>query len=112
MQDADRIPIDLGYEVAAEADMPPDQRTTVREDGTLVIDILAPQPCAPDPSTGDEIVVCAPAQEGTPPVEAPPPDPSITEKVGEALHVRIGPFELGSIGKRDGTRFFGARLRF
>ena len=46
--DAERIPIDIGHDVAAPADaaQPRDLRTSVKEDGTLVIDILAPQPCA------------------------------------------------------------------
>lgn len=63
MDDAERIPIDLGYEVASTA-RAADPRTTVREDGTIVIDILAPQPCAPEPTTEPEIVVCAPAPDG------------------------------------------------
>ena len=63
MDDVERIPIDFGYEVAAPADPASDPRMTVREDGTVVIDILAAQPCAPDPATEDEIVVCAAASE-------------------------------------------------
>lgn len=110
--DAERIPIDLGYEVAAPAGQAADPRMTVREDGTLVIDILAAQPCAPDPATGEEIVVCAaPAGERQAPIP-PPADPSPMDVLGEALHARIGPLELGSIPQRDGTRAFGARVRF
>src|SRR5690606_37868565 len=48
MDDANRVPIDIGYEVAAAAEM--DQRTVVKKDGTVVIDILAPQPCAVRPT--------------------------------------------------------------
>jgi hypothetical protein len=32
---------------------------TVRDDGTVVMDLLVPQPCATEPAAGDEIVVCA-----------------------------------------------------
>ena len=61
MDDADRIPIDVGYDVATSADAS-DARTTVRDDGTIVIDILVQPPCdqAVEP---DEIVVCAPDAE-------------------------------------------------
>lgn len=58
MDHADRIPIDVGYEVAAPAGASQAQ-TTVREDGTVVIDILVKPPCDPAANT-DEIVVCAP----------------------------------------------------
>ncbi len=112
MDDAERIPIDIGYDVAAPAEQAADPRMTVREDGTVVIDILAAQPCAPDPSTDETIVVCAAASgEGAAPIP-PPADPSPTEVIGEALHAKIGPLELGSIPKADGTRAFGARIRF
>ena len=58
MDDAERIPIDLGYEVTAVSLAQTDPRTTVRDDGTMVVDVLTPQPCpAPDPSTDQEIVV-------------------------------------------------------
>jgi len=108
MDDAERIPIDIGYDVAAPADaaQPPDPRTSVKEDGTLVIDILVPQPCGPEPSAGEEIVVCAEA-----PVAPPAPDNPM-QTIGEALHARIGPLELGSIDRGDGTRYFGLLLRF
>jgi len=58
MDDADRIPIDVGYDVATSADAS-NARTTVAEDGTVAINILVQAPCdrAVDP---DEIVVCAP----------------------------------------------------
>ena len=62
MEDAVRIPIDVGFEATpSEAGSTEQvvQPTTVQEDGTLVIDILAPQPCAVEPNTGGEIVVCA-----------------------------------------------------
>jgi hypothetical protein len=116
MEDAERIPIDIGYDVAAPADataQPLDPRTSVKEDGTLVIDILEPQPCAPDPSTGDDIVVCAQAPgDGQPQAKAPPPSPSLNQKIGEALNVKLGPLELGSIDRGDGTYAFGLRMRF
>ncbi len=111
MDDANRVPIDIGYDVAAAAAT--DQRTVVKEDGTVVIDILAPQPCAAQPTTEPEIVVCAVAPDNqASEAKAPPPPKSAIEKLGEALHVRIGPVELGSIPKGDGTRAFGARVRF
>ena len=58
MDHADRIPIDVGYDVAAPADASRAQ-TTVREDGTVVIDILVQPSCDPAVDS-DEIVVCAP----------------------------------------------------
>lgn len=116
MDDAERIPIDIGYGAASPAEaavQPLDRRTTVREDGTLVIDILASQPCEPQPSTGGEIVVCAqtPA-EGEARAGTPPPSASATEKIGEALKIKVGPIELGSIEQGAGTRAFGAWVRF
>ena len=110
MDDAERIPIDLGYEVAAAG--PEGTRpTTVREDGTIVIHILASQPCAPTPSTGSEIVVCAQSPgEGEPPIPAPPPAPTVAEKIRKALTTRIGPVEIGP-GGVDGVGFT-ARIRF
>lgn len=83
----------------------------MRDDGTIVVDILAPQPCAPEPSTEPEIVVCAAAPDSQQQA-APPPAPSLTQTIGEALHLRVGPLELGSIDRGDGTRAFGARVRF
>jgi hypothetical protein len=88
-----------------------DQRTTVREDGTLVIDILTPQPCPSAPSTDEEIVVCAEAPADGQPL-APSPARSPMEQLGEALDAKIGPVELGSIDRGDGTRAFGLRIRF
>ena len=58
MDDADRIPIDVGYDVAAPADAS-DSRTTVRDDGTMAINILVQPACDPA-GEADEIVVCAP----------------------------------------------------
>lgn len=57
MDDADRIPIDVGYEVGSAAD-PSGARTTENEDGTLFINILVQAPCDPAVNA-DEIVVCA-----------------------------------------------------
>ncbi len=115
MDDAERIPINIGYEVASPADataQPRDPRTSVKEDGTLVIDILAPQPCAPEPSTGGDIVVCAEVPKGQSQPLPPPPSASLNEKTGRALHAQIGPLELGSIDRGDSTRAFGLRVRF
>ena len=58
MDDADRIPIDVGYAVATSADTS-DAQQMVREDGTVVINILVQPPCDPAVEP-DEIVVCAP----------------------------------------------------
>ena len=108
MDHAERIPIDLGHEVAA-ASAASDPRTTVREDGTLVIDILAPQPCAPDPAAAEEIVVCAPVAEGGQPAEAASDS---HERHSDGLSFRLGPVELGSISRGDGTMAFGMRMKF
>jgi hypothetical protein len=113
MDDVERIPIDLGHEVAAEAGVAQSaHRTTVKEDGTMVIDILVEQPCTP--SSEGEIVVCAAAEDGARfrPPPPPPVEPTLAEKIGEALSAEIGPVEVGSIAKSDGTRVFGARVRF
>lgn len=64
MDDAERIPIDIGYEVAVEAAQSSDPRVSVREDGTVVMNLMVPQPCETQPPTGDEIVVCAEAPGG------------------------------------------------
>lgn len=64
MDGAERIPIDIGYEVAAEAAPSSDPRVTVREDGTVVIDIAVQPQCETEPATSDEIVVCAEAPGG------------------------------------------------
>lgn len=48
-----------------------DQRGYLREDGALVIDILAAPPCGS--SSEGEIVVCAPAESGGRPAPAPEP---------------------------------------
>jgi hypothetical protein len=86
---------------------------TRKPDGTLVIDSLVPQPCAP--SADEEIVVCGPAEieEQQRLADTPaPPQKNLSDKIGEALHAKIGPLELGSIANPDGTRSFGARVRF
>jgi hypothetical protein len=105
MDDAERIPIDIGYEVPAVGLEQTDQLTAVREDGTLVIDILAPEPCESEPSTDDEIVVCANGEGGSPrlPTAPPPSSPGPLEKLEEALTAKIGPLEITP---------FGVRLRF
>ena len=94
MDDAVRIPIDVGYEAASSAAVSTEQvlqRTTVREDGAVVIDILAPQPCAPEPSTGDEIVVCAQV-DGDPQSMADAPAPISAEPEGlPKAELSLGP---------------------
>ena len=112
MDDAERIPIDIGYDVSALAEQASDPRTTVREDGTLVIDILAAQPCAPDPATDEEIVVCAAAPERGAEVAPPPPAQSPVDRFSDALTFHVGPFELGLIRKPNGSRALGVRTEF
>ncbi len=108
MDEADRIPIDIGYDLVQPSlgDVMITKSTT-RDDGTTVIDILSRPEC----STTDEadIVVCA-APESE--ISEPPPPESLTDRVGNALHTQVGPLELGSISQADGTRRFGARIRF
>ena len=112
MDAADRIPIDIGYDTSAPA-LLAEPRTTLREDGTIVIDTTPPQPCATEPSTEEEIVVCAALEE---PVlghaAPPPPQPTLMDKLSAALRTRIGPVELGSIPQGDGTYALGLRIRF
>jgi|GEM_PF-7116438 len=110
MDEADRIPIDLDYELAAPA-YEADSRMTLKEDGTVLIKILNTEPCEPAPSTGSEIIVCAraPNQESS---EIPLPNVTPLETLGEALGTKLGPLELGSYERGDGTRAFGARIRF
>jgi len=110
MDEADRVPIDVDYEMATPADES-DSRMTLREDGTILINILSTEPCEPAPSTGSEIIVCArsPNQESS---EISLPNVTPLETLGEALGTKIGPLELGSYERGDGTRSFGARIRF
>jgi len=115
MDDAERIPIDIGYEVSAEAvaaDQAPRLREAVRDDGTLVVDILV-RSCEPEPSTGEEIVVCAtaPGSGQLQPLPSPA-TPNARDVLAEALSAKIGPVEIGSIDRGDGTRAIGLRVRF
>ena len=112
MDDAERIPIDIGYEVAAPAEQASDSRVTVKEDGTIVIDVLAPQPCAADPTTDEEIVVCGRAPAGGNVAAPPPPSVSPVDRFSNALSFKIGSIELGLIKKADGTRALGVRTEF
>lgn len=110
MDEAERVPIEIGHAVESEA-LAADRRTTVREDGTIVIDILAAQPCAPEPTTEHEIVVCA-QLIGDAATDPPEDAVSAQQQLGEALNAKVGPLELGSIPRGDGTRAFGLRVRF
>jgi hypothetical protein len=110
LDDPERIPIDIGYEVAAVGVAQTDPRATMREDGTLVIDLSVPQPCAPEPSTDEEIVVCAAAPSDGEPLP-PPPSPTPMEKLQEALTFKLGPVEIGPGGVQGGAGF-SARVRF
>jgi hypothetical protein len=66
------------------------------------------------PAEGDEVVVCGRRADpdryrlGTP----LPDPPEFGEQLGEKLSVKLGPIEAGSLKQRDGSRAFGARLRF
>jgi hypothetical protein len=105
MDDAVRIPIDIAYEAApAEPDDSDEvlQRTTVLEDGSIVIDMLVPQPCRPEPSTGNEIVVCAQANDdgyGTP--DGPAPTDSGQPEVPKAELVLSSNAKLVLRGETD-----------
>jgi len=114
MDDAVRIPIDLGHVNAeAEKGARSTHRVTEREDGTLIIDILVTPSC--EPATGGEIVVCA-AAEGTqryfPSSTQAPESSTAMDRIGEALRIKVGPIELGSIEQAEGVRALGARVRF
>jgi len=109
---AERIPIDIGYDVAAPAEQAADPRVTVKDDGTLVIDILAAQPCPPDPTTDDEILVCATAPEEQRELPPPPAGKSPVDRFSDALTFKIGGVEFGMIKKPDGNRALGVRAEF
>jgi len=103
LDDAERIPIDIGYEEASPA-APSDPLTTIREDGTLVIDIRERQPCVAEPTTEQEIVVCAQA-EGDQPGRLPQASlyksgPPPLEKLHEALTEQVGPLFLSPFGMK------------
>ena len=67
MDHPERIPIDIGPELVAEADA--SSRETVREDGTIVIDALSPDGCVAEAGEdSDEIVVCEERPEGDDPI--------------------------------------------
>ena len=108
MDEADRIPIDIGYDLAEPnvGDIMITKSVT-RDDGTIVVDILSPPQCTSH--EGADIVVCAAPAEGS---SEPPPVENLADRVGDALHTQVGPLELGSIRQADGTRSFGARIRF
>jgi len=111
MDHADRIPIDIGYEVAADA-AERHQRFYILADGTLSVD-PPPPVCETEPSTEPEIVVCAQTANPLPShAVPPPPSKSVTEKLSSALRAKIGPVELGSIPQGDGTYALGLRIRF
>jgi hypothetical protein len=111
MDHADRIPIDTGYEVAADAGEQP-QRFYILADGTLSVD-PPPPVCEAEPSTEPQIVVCAQTEGQLPSHRVPPPPRvSVTERISSALRTRIGPVEVGSIPQGDGTYALGLRIRF
>ena len=108
MDEAERIPIDLGYEAAAAGEGEVAiTRSTTRDDGTIVIDILSQPECSPQ-AEADLVVGDRLAEESC----EPPPPETLADQMGQALHAEVGPLEVGSIKQADGTRSFGARIRF
>ena len=103
MADGERIPIVI--EQPAE-DGP---NETVRDDGTLVIDLMADQECADASATSEDLTidVCAERQAA-----ANEEAGGAVEAMHKALNTKIGPVELGSIKNRDGTYSFGLGFLF
>jgi hypothetical protein len=93
MDEAQRVPIDLGAE-QAPAEAAGAAQLTRQADGSWVIDILAPQPCGR--SAAGEIVVCAPTVDAVryPQGLEPPPERTLSGKITEILTTRIGPVEV------------------
>jgi len=78
-------PVDAApVEVSAPAESA--DRSYVRQDGTMVINILVPQPCVPA-DDGDEIVVCAPDSAGD---RIPGADGTFTEE-GFKPEIQVAP---------------------
>lgn len=110
MDDGERVPIVIEQPAEAAAN------ETLRDDGTLVIDIKAEAPgCEQQEASSnpDEIVVCAEGSDQQYMMgEDPPPAPNPMDELSESLRFNIGPIELGSIRNADGTYGFGARMKF
>jgi hypothetical protein len=106
MDEAQRVPIDLPTELAP-SEAAGAGRLTRQPDGSWVIDIMVPQPCGV-PAAG-EILVCVPTVDSVryPTGLAPPPRPTLSDKLTEVLTTRIGPVEVGPI---DGA--MQLRVRF
>ena len=113
MDDAERIPIDLGYEVAGEAAASePGERFAILPDGTLAIGAV-PQPCEAEPTTDEQILVCAAAPQGERLGRLPRPEtPSPMEILAEAFSATIGPVEINPSVRPDKTVGIGLRIRF
>ena len=113
MDDAERIPIDLGYEVAGEAAASePGERFAILPDGTLAIGAV-PQPCAAEPTTDEQILVCAAAPQGERLGRLPRPETqSPMEILAEAFSAAIGPVEINPSVRPDNTVGIGLRIRF
>ncbi|HWK42176.1 MAG TPA: hypothetical protein VNR60_09610 [Croceibacterium sp.] len=61
----------------------------------------------------DEIVVCTAVDNEKYRVrQTAPPQKTASQEIGEALNMKIGNLEVGSIDKGDGTRFLGLRIKF
>jgi hypothetical protein len=108
MDEAARIPIDISYEAAStEATSARSifQRSAGPGDGKVVIDILVPEPCPAEPSTGDEIVVCAQVggdSQGI--IHAPEPAPYDEPRGVPKAELSLGPnARLAVRGETDGA---------
>ena len=103
MADAERIPIVMEQPAEGRGN------ETVRDDGTLVIDLMADQECTDASSTSENLTidVCAERQAA-----ANEEAGGVVEAMHKALNAKIGPVEIGSIKQRDGTYSFGLGFLF
>lgn len=81
-------------------------------DPDRVINILVPQPC--EPSSSDEIVVCG-QREGDrhrlEPLRPLPPQPTLMQRIADALTVRLGPIEIAPAGPNSNIVGITIRVR-
>lgn len=108
-------PAAVAQQLPADRDLAGEMLETSRK--FWLVPAKAKPQVAPDcpEAQAQEIVVCAPVKEdGAKYLPGPPlPDsPTTMEEIGQALHVKLGPAEFGSIDRGDGTRALGARIRF
>ena len=72
-----------------------------------------PQPCAAEPTTDEQILVCAAAPQGERLGRLPRPEtPSPMEILAEAFSATIGPVEINPSVRPDKTVGIGLRIRF